>query len=183
MVRYLLVAVLARLPDEGARVALVLLALERTGSGALGGELVGALLIPHVLAAPVIGTLADRTRHRRALHGGALAGFCAALVGCGLATGRVPAPLVLLLAAAGGCLAPMITGGLSSLLADLLPPDRLARGYALDAASYNVAGIAGPAVAGVLAALAGAPLTMVVLGCCALASATLLVTGLRMPRR
>ena len=36
LTRYAVAAVLARLADEGARVALVLLALERTGSAAAG---------------------------------------------------------------------------------------------------------------------------------------------------
>jgi hypothetical protein len=52
------VAVLARLADEGARVILILLALRRTGSAALGGELVAALLVPHVVAAPLISAFA-----------------------------------------------------------------------------------------------------------------------------
>jgi hypothetical protein len=42
--RYLITAVLVRLADEGARIALVLLALERTNSAAVGGLLVAVLL-------------------------------------------------------------------------------------------------------------------------------------------
>src|SRR5438874_6591211 len=116
MVRYLLVAVLARLSDEGARVALVLLALQRTGSGAFSGALVAALLVPHVLAAPLVGGLADRSRRRWVTQAAAMAGYGTALAGCAVATGRVPAGFVLAIALGGGCLAPMLTGGLSSLL-------------------------------------------------------------------
>ena len=38
MPHYLSAAVLARIADEGARVSLVLLALDRTGSAAIGGQ-------------------------------------------------------------------------------------------------------------------------------------------------
>jgi hypothetical protein len=53
--RYLITAVLIRLADEGARIGLVLLALERTNSAAVGGLLVAVLLVPQVVAAPAIG--------------------------------------------------------------------------------------------------------------------------------
>jgi hypothetical protein len=49
--RYLGAAVLIRLADEGARVALVLLALKRLNNAAVGGLLVPTLLIPPVVAA------------------------------------------------------------------------------------------------------------------------------------
>src|SRR5581483_5653900 len=61
---YLTSAFLARTADEGARVALVMLASQRAGSPALGGALVAALMIPHVIAAPVAGALADSVRRR-----------------------------------------------------------------------------------------------------------------------
>ncbi|HEU4907496.1 MAG TPA: hypothetical protein VFT17_01390, partial [Propionibacteriaceae bacterium] len=63
--RYLITAVLIRLADEGARVALVLLALERTNSAAVGGLLVAVLLVPQVIAAPAIGLLTDRASQPR----------------------------------------------------------------------------------------------------------------------
>src|SRR2546429_7760883 len=46
--RYLVVAVLVRLADEGSRVAVVLLALARTSSAAFGGALIAAEMVPHV---------------------------------------------------------------------------------------------------------------------------------------
>ncbi|HEX3196952.1 MAG TPA: hypothetical protein VHR39_05290, partial [Propionibacteriaceae bacterium] len=45
MPHYLSAAVLARIADEGARVSLVLLALDRAGSAAIGGTMVAALLV------------------------------------------------------------------------------------------------------------------------------------------
>ena len=68
-----------RVADEGARVALVLLALQRTGSAAVGGALVAALLVPHVVAAPAVGWLTDRARRPHALIAAAALGFAASL--------------------------------------------------------------------------------------------------------
>ena len=55
MRRYLAAAVLVRLADEGSRVVLVLLALQRTGSATVGGLIVAAFVFPHVVAAPWAG--------------------------------------------------------------------------------------------------------------------------------
>lgn len=99
--RYAAGAVLIRLADEGARVALVLLALERTGSAAVGGGLVAALLIPHVVAAPAVGLLTDRARSPRLVLTSAALGFAAALLFAALALGRVPLALVIAVLLAG----------------------------------------------------------------------------------
>lgn len=154
---------LVRLADEGSRVALVLLALARTSSAAFGGALIAALMIPHVVAAPAMGAFADRVRRRRPLYAGAIAGYGSALAACGVLTGRVPAWLVLAIAAAGGCCAPLITGGLTGLLRDLVPATMRDRAYSLDAMSYNAAGICGPVAAGLLVTAFGpGPATLAV---------------------
>lgn len=63
--RYLAAALPARIADEGARISLVLLALHAKGSAALGGAMIAALLVPHVVAAPLVGVLVDRARRPR----------------------------------------------------------------------------------------------------------------------
>ena len=151
--RYLLAAVLVRLPDEGARVALVMLALNRTGSAAIGGLLVAALLIPHVVAAPTVGWLTDRAKRPGWVLTGAGLGFAATLVAVVLLLGRIPLGIVVALLVAGGCCGPALTGGLTSQLSQLVPEARVPRAFGADSLSYNVAGIAGPAVAGTLAGL------------------------------
>jgi MFS family permease len=55
----------ARLANEAARVAVVLLVLDRTGSPALAGALVAALTLPSLVTGPLLGAWLDRTRHRR----------------------------------------------------------------------------------------------------------------------
>ncbi len=164
LLHYLGVAVPARLADEGARIGLVLLALERTHSAGLGGALVAALMVPHVVAAPVLGAAADRVRRRRLFHASCLFAYGIGLATTAVVVGRVPAGYALALVAAVGCCAPLVTGGLTSLLGELVPADRLSRAFSIDSTSYNLAGICGPALAAALAATAGPDTALVVLG-------------------
>jgi hypothetical protein len=55
----------------------------------------------------------------------------------------------------GGCCGPAVTGGLTSQLPDLVGTDRAPRAFAVDSLVYNVAGMSGPAIVGVVAAVAG----------------------------
>lgn len=148
---YLGAAILVRLADEGARVGLVLLALDRTQNAGVGGALVAALLIPHVVAAPAVGWLTDRARRPRLVLTAAALGFAATLAAAALLVGRVPLPYVLAVMAVGGCCGPALTGALTSRLARLVPAERLPRAYGADSLTYNVSGIAGPALAGTVA--------------------------------
>ena len=161
--RYLAGAVLTRMADEGARVALVLLALDRTGSAGAGGALVAALLVPHVVAAPAVGLLTDRARSPRLVLAAAAVGFATALAAVAFSLGRVPLALVLVVLLAGGTCGPALTGGLTSQLAALVPERSLPRAFGLDSLSYNVSGIAGPAVAGLCATLVGTGVATVAL--------------------
>ncbi|WP_051740497.1 MFS transporter [Streptomyces xylophagus] len=179
---YLGVAIPARLADEGARVALVLLALAREHSASLGGLLVAALMVPHVVAAPVAGVLADRVRHRRLFHGLGLAAYGTGLAATAWALGRLPTPFVLFLVLAAGCCAPLVTGGLTSLLAELLPERALTRAFSIDSTTYNLAGILGPALAATLATTIGPGAALFTLGAAALTGACA-VALLRLPTR
>ncbi|MEU2427325.1 MFS transporter [Streptomyces sp. NPDC007851] len=179
---YLTAAVLARTADEGARVALVMLATQRADSAALGGALVAALMIPHVAAAPVAGALADTVRRRRLLHGGAVTLYGVALVALAVLVGRTHDSPVLLLAVAAGCVAPLLTGGLTSLLGELLTKERLTRAFSADAVSYNLAGICGPAVAAALGTAVGAGTALAALGAGAMAGGLLLFSLRLRPR-
>ncbi|WP_420310358.1 MFS transporter [Streptomyces sp. YS-B37] len=179
---YLGVAVPARLADEGARVALVLLALAREHSASLGGLLVAALMVPHVVAAPVVGALADRVRRRRLFHGLGLAAYGTGLAATAWALGRLPTALVLFMVLAAGCCAPLVTGGLTSLLGELLPERALTRAFSIDSTTYNLAGILGPALAAMLAATIGPGTALFALGVAALTGACA-VALLRLPVR
>ncbi|WP_234335703.1 MFS transporter [Streptomyces sp. NRRL S-1022] len=177
LIRYMQVALPVRLASEGARVGLVVLAVDRTGSAGFGGALVAALLVPSVVAAPVAGALADRVRRRRLFHVGCLVFYGTGLTAVAGLAGRAPTPVVLAVAGAAGCCTPLLTGGLTSLLSDLLPSSERGRAFSLDAVSYNLAGIAGPALASVLAAATSPALALVALGAGA-AAGGLLVSAL-----
>jgi MFS family permease len=127
--RYLITAVLVRLADEGARVGLVLLALERTKSAAVGGLLVAVLLVPQVVAAPAIGLLTDRARQPRWVLTISVAGFAASLAAVAFLLGRVPLPVVVAILLLGGCCGPSLTGGLTSQLPTLISESSLPRAF------------------------------------------------------
>ena len=174
LTRYVGAAVCARLADEGARVAILLLALERTGRAGLGGLLVATLMVPHVLAAPIAGALADRARRRKPLYLAVFVAYALGLAAAAVLIGRsTPAAVVVLFVA--GCFAPLLIGGLTSLLGDLAG-DRRDRAFALDVTSYSIAGIAGPALAAVVAGLAGAAWALAGLGALVVLGGLLLAT-------
>lgn len=167
LARYTAAATLGRLADEGSRVALVLAALQHGRGASFGGILVAALMVPHVVAAPLVGGLADRVPNRKLLQVAGLPIF-----GLGIAGGAAfagPAPVLAIAAVVlSGCIAPLLIGGMSSLLGELAPADPQ-RAFGLDAASYGAAGIAGPALVAVLASAFGAVWAAagLALACCA----------------
>ena len=171
LLRYLVAAVPARLADEGARVSLLLLAVTTTGSAAVGGLLVAALLLPHVVASPLVGLLVDRAARPRCVLALAVAGFAASLAGAGALVGRAPLPIVVLVLVVGGCCGPAVTGGLTSQLPDLVGQERVPRAFAIDSLFYNVAGMAGPALVGVVAAVSGPAAAHATLAACAMVGA------------
>lgn len=152
--RYLAAAVAARIADEGARVSLVLLALDETGSAALGGAMIAALLVPHVVAAPLVGAMVDRARRPRWILASAVLIFAASLFLVAQLLGRVPLWVVFALLLLGGSCGPAITGGLTSQLPGLVGADKAPRAFGLDSLFYNVASMAGPALAAITAAAA-----------------------------
>ncbi|GIF05504.1 MFS transporter [Actinoplanes siamensis] len=187
LARYLVAAVSVRLADEGARVAIVLLALERAHDAALGGLLVAALMVPHVLAGPLVG--AAHT-HRPALTG-LLVSACAAggLLGSVLCTRlpvvhRLPERVLLLCTAAmtvpfllavAGTPAVFfaVAGGLSGIVAVALfttrdreaPPELRTQVFTLGAGFKVTAGAAGSAAGGLLASYHPAVLLVAIAAC------------------
>jgi MFS family permease len=152
---FLLAATLARLASEMFPVAAVLLVLDRTGRAGLAGAVVAATTLPAVVTGPVLGAWLDRTGRRRVALAANQVLLAASLVGILAAAGRPPGWVLLALAAVAGLTGPLATGGYTSMIPLLVPEPLLARANALEASSFNTAAIAGPAVAGVVAATAG----------------------------
>ena len=168
----------ARLANESARVAMVLLVLERGGSPALAGGVVAASTLPALVSGPLLGAWLDRTPRRRLAFIANQLLLLGSLLGLLAATGRAPAWTVLLLGLLGGLTIPVLTGGFTGLIAPLVPRGSIRKAYGAEATSYNVAGVGGPALAGALAAGAGADTAVAVT---AGLSALALVAVLRVP--
>jgi MFS family permease len=168
----------ARLANEAARVAMVLLVLARTRSPALAGAVVAATTLPALVTGPLLGAWLDKTPHRRAAFAGNQLLLLVSLTGLLFATGHAPSIVVVLLGLLTGLTTPVLTGGFTGLIAPLVPEPMLRRAYGAEAASFNVAGVAGPALAGVVTAAFGAPWAVAVT--CAL-SVLALAAILRVP--
>jgi Major Facilitator Superfamily len=163
MTHYTAAAVLVRLADEGTRLALVLLALDRTNSARVGGALVAALLVPQVLAAPVVGLVTDRARAPSLVLGACAFGFASALFATAIGLGRAPLPLIVAVLVVGGCCGPALTGGLTSQLSGVVSNEFLPRAFGIDSLTYNVSGVVGPALVAVLSGFSSPSTALVAL--------------------
>jgi MFS family permease len=174
---YLSVSTPLRLSVGGTTVALPILAVEALNDVAIGGLLAAACLAPSILAAPFVGAILDRTRHPRLLI--ALAGLITAL-GTLVAAflGEIPTAVVALAVIAAGTTTPFFMGGLSSFATEEIANER--RAYALDALSYNLGSVAGPAVVAAATALGSARIAVVAMAvAAALGSAGTILNKLR----
>lgn len=155
-VRLLATASISRLADDATGVGVVLLVLARTGNAGLAGLVAAAFTFPTIVTGTIVGAQIDRTRSRRRLFLVAHALLTGSLVGVLILAGHAPGLLLILFGLAAGLTAPVLTGGFSAVLPGVVTPTALARANAGDAASYNLAGIAGPVLVAAVAGLAGA---------------------------
>lgn len=169
---YLAGAIPVRLVSNGAGVALALAAGSRLDSVAVGGVLIAVLNAPSIVAAPVIGALTDAVVSPKRLMLGAAVVMAAALALTAF-LGDVPLALVVVALLAAGCVLPVFIGGLSAWVDEAMPGDH-ARGFAVDALSYNLAGIAGPALVAGMSALLTATGALLALGAVVLVGGLLL---------
>src|SRR3954462_8612599 len=153
--RFVGAATFSRVADEMFSVGVVLLVLERTGSAALAGALVAAITLPSFFTAPVLGAWLDLHGRRKALMMLDQGVASVALVAIALGAGRASALLIVAIAFLAGLMWPLSFGGYTSLIPVIVPEPLLPRANAVEASSFNVALIAGPLLAGAIAALAG----------------------------
>ena len=122
------------------------------------------------------GLLVDRARQPRWILAVAAVVFGGALAVVALGLGTLPLPVVLAVLFIGGCCGPAVTGALTSQLSRLVPSERLSASFGLEALTYNISGIAGPALAAVLAGTFGAQVAVLALAGCAVVGAAALAT-------
>lgn len=114
--------------------------------------LAAAVTVPHILAGPLVGALADRVRPAALLYLPAFLGFGLALVAVNVTLGTTPAIVPAAFAFLAGCVGPLLSGGMTGLLGGLMPRHALPRAFAIDAGTYNVAGLSGPVMVATVSA-------------------------------
>jgi MFS family permease len=153
---YLVGAATARTGDEMSGPALLLLGLAVTGRPSTGSALLASVTIAGAAGGPVFGTLLDHSRRPDRVLAGTLAAYALGIVAVQAAVGQLPIPAVMAIALTAGLFNPSVAGGWTAQLPRIVTGHELARGSALDALTYNAAGLAGPALAAVIAAGLGA---------------------------
>ncbi|MEV5980475.1 MFS transporter [Streptomyces sp. NPDC052114] len=146
-------AAAARAGDEMAGPALLLAGLAATGSAATASALLAGVTASAAVGGPVLGALLDRAARPGRLLAAALVLYAAGLAAILASLGAIPLPGTVLLAVATGLLAPALSGGWTAQLPRVVPPDALPRANALDAMTFNLSALLGPALAGTVAAL------------------------------
>ncbi len=153
--RYFATVAAARATGTMFTVAGVLLVLERTHDLALSGLVVAAATLPAAVTGPFLGAWLDVTASRRRLlvldRVMTAAGLGLMLVLAGHASNW----LLPLAALVYGATTPLSSGAFSAVLPEVAGPELIGIANAFEAASVNAAFIVGPALAGLIAALAG----------------------------
>jgi MFS family permease len=159
--QFLVASTVARVADEMFGVAGVLLILDRTGSPSLAGVTIAAATLPGIVSGPVIGAWLDRTGRRSLIYKVDRVVLAGVLLLILAAAGNAPDFVVPLLALFAGVTLPITSSGFTSMIPLLVEEEMLPPANALEAASLNTSLIAGPALAGLISALAGPPAAIV----------------------
>jgi MFS family permease len=122
-----------------------------------------ATVVPQVLLLPLAGAIADRLGRRRVMIGAdALRCAAQATLAVALAAGRPPLWLFILLAWLGGMGTAFFTPALNALTVEIAPRNQLANANSLFGLAGSATRIAGPALGGVLVAVAGSAVVVAV---------------------
>lgn len=176
LIRYVSAALLARAADAGAAVGFVMLASASGAPAAHGALMAAALTAPHVFGS-LPSRLLDAAKDARMILAGSAVLYGLCILAAALSFGRMPLAIPLLLAAAAGFCGPLLTGGLSSLLAPLMPGPRRKqrRAESWDALTYGIGGTLGPAAVAAAAAALSAGFALAALSAASFAAAPLML--------
>ncbi len=154
--QYLFGSLPARLGDEMSGQAILLMGLALTGSVALGSTVLAALTFSAAIGGPLLGAVLDRSPHPGRILAYALGLYAIGISCIALSLGYISVWMSIAIALVTGFLMPAISGGWSSRLKSFVADEQMTRASAIDATTFNIAGLAGPAVAGLIAAMFGA---------------------------
>lgn len=133
------------------------LMVERTGSSFLAALVQTAVFLPMFLLALPAGVLADTTDRRRLLLVSlAVQALAVALQALLLMAGVAGGGTILLLTFVAGCCTAMLSPAWNSTVGEILPREQLPQAIVAMSIAYNAARALGPALAGLVFALAGA---------------------------
>ncbi|MGW0908696.1 MFS transporter [Streptomyces sp. NPDC002853] len=159
---YLAGAVVARAGDEMSGPALMLTGYAMAGSTIEASSLLAGITLSAAVGGPVLGALLDRAERPGRLLGGALLMYAVGLTVILAGLGRIPFAVTILIALVTGLLGPALSGGWTAQLPRVVRGNCLPRANALDAMTFSAASLVGPALAGGVAEVWGAPSAMVV---------------------
>ena len=138
------------------RVAQDWLVLELTGSGKALGITTGLQFLPMLLFSPMAGVFADRYSKRRVIAWSQVVlGVTAGLLGVLAIAGWVATWHVYVIAFVFGTAAAFDTPARQAFVNEMVPREQMPNAVGLNSASFNLARMIGPAVAGALIALLG----------------------------
>ena len=133
------------------RIAQDWLVLQLSGNSPVALGVASGLQFGPSLLAPWGGLVADRCDRRRLLMGTAgVMGACAAILGLLTLRGTVTLDTVYVLCAIVGLTAAVENPARHALVAELVPSETLPNAVAANSAMFNIARIAGPAIAGLV---------------------------------
>jgi MFS family permease len=148
-------ATVSALPSGMGAVALVLYTQHVTGSFTSAGVVTAAFTIGLGLTAPLLARLIDRVGTQRILIPAAVCESVALVLLVILGNAGADTTTLALTAAAAGAAAPPIGGVMRRRWPELVPAEDIPTAYAVDAIQIEVIFIAGPLLAGLLAAAVG----------------------------
>jgi MFS family permease len=156
-------ATISALGDGMSFVALVWLLLDRGGDAGGVGWLAAAYTGPVIVGGLVAGMLLDRYDRRRLLAVDNLVrGLAIASLPLAAALGVLTTAHLFAVAAIYGFLFMISLAGLPAMIPGLVDPEEFTTANAMESLAYGIAGLAGPAAAGLLIAAAGAPVVLVI---------------------
>jgi MFS family permease len=159
--KYLGGTTVSRAGDEMTGPALLLLGFSVTGRPGTGSALLAGLTIAAAVGGPLFGALLDRSPRPHRVLAVTLVAYTLGILAMAAAVGRLPVPLVVLIALAAGLFNPAVAGGWTAQLPRIVTGPVLDRGFALDAMTYSAASLAGPALAALIAAGLGARIAVI----------------------
>jgi MFS family permease len=150
-------ATVSALGDGMSFVALVWLLFERGGDAGSVGWLAAAYTGPVVIGGLLAALVLDRYDKRRALIvDNAIRGLVIASVPVATALGLLTTAQLLIVAAIYGLLFMTSLAGIPSIIPALVEDEQLTTANAMESLTFGIAGLIGPAAAGVVIAFAGA---------------------------